>query len=1352
MIKDEASEWLTMASTAVAAFELSVQQKRLWSLRGKWGVLCVQAVVEGSVELDVDRLRLSLQRVMARHEILRTSFVRRPGTTVAVQAVHPRAAAEVRSRRLDEDGGRAEEKVDDLLREEWRRAAELDRPSLLELVYLASAGRGPLLLITLPTLCADTGSLLNLIGEVGHGYRAQEDGSEETIQYADFAAWQDELLAEETPEAERAREFWQAKWLSANGSLSLASESPRAQRGSLVPRRLERRLKASLSRELEAGAAKVHASLGDALLTAWLILLWHHSQAEPVEAGLLLSGRSEADLTAALGVFARCAPVSLSLAGRERFASVVRQVYEQRRDLERWQRYECGAAARSGPADGWRLPYAFEWVEAPRPWDLGGANLRLLWASTCLEPFKAKLTAVSRADGIALFLEYSADAFDELEVARLSARYLALVTALAEAPERRVAAVELLTEEERRQVLSTLGWGGVVSPASQLVHAAVEECAARNPEAVALVCGGAWLSFAEMRRRADRLCSRLMAGGVGVGARVAVHLERGAEFVVAMLAINKAGAAYLPLDTAFPLERRVAMIEGAGAEALVTTSALTQEDASLPVPRTCLDLLFDQASRQPVRLPAVPPASLIYVLFTSGSTGRPKGVAVEHREVLHYLAGVRRMLDPAARTYALVSTFAADLGNTITFTSLMAGGCLHILATEQASDPAALGDYLAAHPIDSIKIVPSHLRAVLLAAREPDALPHRQLILGGEAASWELVREVRERAPTLAILNHYGPTETTVGVTTYAVPSGAGQMATRDLPLGQPLAGVRIYLVNTELFLLPRLVPGELCVGGGSVARCYINERRQTAGRFLPDPFAEQEGSRLYRTGDLARWRADGLIEFLGRRDNQVKLRGFRVELDEVSQALCRHPGVWQAVVVVREDARGEDALTAYLVPRVGGRLSPRELREFLGRSLPFYMMPSAFVSLDRLPLTANGKLDHRALPSPGAAESEQEATGERDRPRTLVELKLTQMWEDLLQLRPLSVHANFFEIGGHSLLAVRLVVQIERWCGQRLSLATLFQRPTIRRMAEILAGQVEDDTDSPLVAIQPHGEKPPFFCVHPMGGEVLCYYGLSRALGIDQPFYGLQASPPEKSAGFRSIEELAVRYVRCVRQVQPEGPYLLGGYSFGSKVSFAMAHELRRQGQRVGLLALLDGGAPGKPAKLGKMDEAVFVAQSIREEARQAGLSFDISFSEVLSRPPDARLDYVLDEAKKQTLLPAEVDGPWTRRLLHGVEERQRAAEGYLPEPYPDPICFFRSVEEDEEFAAVLAEAGYELGDPTKGWQRFAAQPIEVIEVPGMHETLLQPPAVHALAQRLKERIELAQQAAGTLRSPPNG
>jgi thioesterase domain-containing protein/acyl carrier protein len=626
--------------------------------------------------------------------------------------------------------------------------------------------------------------------------------------------------------------------------------------------------------------------------------------------------------------------------------------------------------------------------------------------------------------------------------------------------------------------------------------------------------------------------------------------------------------------------------------------------------------------------------------------------------------------------------------------------------------------FLLEHAITHMTLPPS-----ALATLPTEELPALQnIIVAGEACSTGLVAQWSKNR---RFFNAYGPTESTVCGTVYECSNDS-----HKLPIGRPIINTQVYILDPHLQPVPLGVPGELYIGGAGLARGYLNRPELTSEKFICSPFSDEPSERLYKTGDLARYQPDGNIEFLGRLDDQVKIRGFRIELGEIEAVLGQHPDVQETVTVVidGEDVPSNKRLVAYVVVNQTSAPTVSQLHQFLKQKLPEYMIPSAIVKLEALPLTPNGKVDRRALLAFDTARPELEVAFVA--PRDTLELQLAHIWEDVLNVRPIGVTDNFFTLGGHSLLAVRLIAQIQQQFGQNLPLATLFLAPTIEHLASTLGQPTDERQWSPLVKIQPGGSKRPFFCVPGAGGNVIYFYHLARYLGSDQPFYGLQARGLDgEQMPHTKVEDMAAYYIEALQAVQPEGPYLLGGHSFGSYVAFEMALQLLHQGQEVALLAIMDTPASfptTNPAEIEQDDDARYLTDLGMTIEQWVGKNLSVSYEHLQPLAPNEQLNYFLERLKMANVFPPEAK----LSQLHGLVQVFKANQQthYVrQEVYPNQITVFPAREQFWD-------------DPAMGWDKVSSKPVETYSVPGDHITMVTEPHVRVLAQKLRACLDKAQ------------
>jgi amino acid adenylation domain-containing protein len=995
---------------AEPGFHLSPQQARLWQLRGEAGR--ARAEIELAGELNPQRLDDALRALAARHEILRTSFASRPELRLPVQVIgsperlrrelHPRNGATARLR------------------------------------------------LELPALCADAGTLARLFEELADCYEGRPL-PEDPLQYADFAQWRRDLLAAQDERARAAREHWAAQPLRAP-AIPFARQAPPGPRRTL-PVALDRG-------RFQALLAAAGCTPAELLLSAWVALLARLSGQEAVTVGVVHDGRDrDEELAGALGPLAQTLPVSVEACPDAGFDRMRREVAAR-----------LAAAVAAAPQlaldPARRLSAGFEWRRLPAARSAGALRLHLERVQVEGEPFALALIGGLHGRRAHAWLEYDEHALDEPAASAFAAELAELVRSAAADPRAPLGTLPLIGPAVRER-LAAAHRGTAPEQREPSVAERFEQRARLHPDRPALACGARQLSYRELEQRANRLARDLRARGAGPGTVVGVLMRRCAEAIVALLATLKAGAAYLPLAVDHPPDRLAHHLRDAGARLLVICEEHRGLVGAFGGEVVCAEREAEEiAAHAAAPLPqAAGPEELAYVIYTSGSTGEPKGVGIPHGALANYSADMARRLAGEGgppRSFALVSTLATDLGHTAIYPALTSGGCLHVIDDETALDGALYAAYARRHPIDVLKITPSHLRA-LLSAGGGAVLPRETLVLGGEPCPWDLV-DLAAGTGGCAVLNHYGPTETTVGSLTFeATAAGAAARAAATVPIGRPIAGTVVHVLDPAGQPLPPGVPGELYIGGAGLARGYLGDQQQTARRFVELAIPGEGRRRLYRTGDLVRILPGGEIEFLGRVDEQVKVRGFRVEPGEVEAALRSHPLVAQAAVIARQQRPGEARLIAYLTAP-DGPPPPEQLREHLRRRLPEHMLPAAFVVLERLPLSAAGKLDRAALPEPPEGGGDQRPYSA---PRTATERALASRWAELLGLERVGRDQDFFELGGHSLLATRLVAWVRATLGVALPLGVLFEASTVAALAEAIEQAAPAEEDELLAELE---------------------------------------------------------------------------------------------------------------------------------------------------------------------------------------------------------------------------------------------------------------------------------------------
>jgi amino acid adenylation domain-containing protein len=1040
-----------MTTPIVEGFQLSPSQQHVWSLQQSCGGIYraqCSLLIEG--DLDAEALRAALGRIVARHEVLRTTFRHSPGIRVPVQVVNTELAPAWRSFDLCAEGERAcVERARAVEAEDWEREFDFERGPLLLASLVRLGERRHVLILTLSSLCADARTLELLALELSRDYASPgAEPSDAAFQYADFAAWQTELL--EGDDAAAGRSYWEQR--AAGQPPSLGALNRKAASGGFAPSVFDGRIEGEELARVEDLARRRGVTVEAVLLSCWQAMLWRLGGETDLTVGCVGDGRSYEELRGALGPYAKTLPLRSRLNGNFKFVEVLAATQHALDEGRKWQEYFIHEREAEAGGLGATAEVVFEYQGRVEGFDGAGVKFDLIRQRAHNDRFALKLVCRREGDSLLTEILYNAAGpFDE-ETRYLVRPFRALLSDATRRPGVSIRELEMLDATERRQLLGEFNQTETPYPQDRCFHQLFEQQAERTPGNVAVTAGSQSLTYAELDARANRLAHHLRSLGVGSESLVGVMLERSPEMVVALLAVLKAGGAYVPLDPAYPAQRIAFMLGDAKASVLVTTTRLRERLPQVSTRTLCLDELEESAVREDEGQVAVPvnAQNLAYVIYTSGSTGRPKGVMISHGGLVNYLTWCVKHYDVARGWGAPVhSPVGFDLTITSLFAPLLAGRCVALLPDEPGLEALAV-EMRGGCTHSLVKLTPSHL-AVLNLLLPGGGGGTRALVIGGEALPAEHVAQWLARSPAPRIFNEYGPTETVVGCCVYEL-GGDAVPGARTVPIGKPVANTQLYILDANLSPVPRGFPGELYVAGAGVSRGYLGRPALTAEKFMPCPFG-RAGARMYRTGDLARHLSDGNIEYLGRTDNQVKVRGYRIEVEEVEAALRQHSSVRDCAVAVSEATEGDRRLLAYVVVEPGDDPQPDELRRHLCEMLPDYMVPSAFVRSEALPLTPNGKVDRRALPAPGADVETLVASG-FVAPRTAVEEVVARIWSEVLGVEEVGVHDNFFELGGHSLLAIQALARLHDLFDIELPPQVVFESPTVAELAAGLVGQ----------------------------------------------------------------------------------------------------------------------------------------------------------------------------------------------------------------------------------------------------------------------------------------------------------
>lgn len=984
------------------------------------------------------------------------------------------------------------------------------------------------------------------------------------IQYADYAVWQRRCTTEAVLAAQER--YW-TKTLEHLPILHLPTDFPRPAVQTFEGGLCSVDIPDSVIQRLKQFSADQHVTPFMTMLACFQLLLSRYTGQVDLAVGCPIANRTHMLMEQLIGTFVNTLALRVDVSGNPSFAEILRRVKNSALDAFANQDYPFDKLVESLQVerDASMAPLVqvlFNMANAP----IGDIQLYgLEWEPFEVEPGSAQFDlslSIELEVAKKAYFTYNSALFLRETIERFAGHYLALIEGALSNPQVRISELNMLGEMERSRILYEWNRTAAEYPHTDCLPEHIEGQADEIPEAIAVSMDKRVLTYRELNGKANQVARALRAMGVSSGVAVGVCLERSVDMVPVLLAVMKAGGCYVPLDPDYPRDRVRFMVEDSGAPLVITTTALSDRFSGQSCRVWCLDreghvFSADDEHNLPSKASG---HDLAYILYTSGSTGQPKGVEIQHRSLMNFLWSMKRQPGcTRADTVLSVTTLSFDIAGLELYLPLLAGGRVEIVSRAVATDGHKLRDTLERVQPTIMQATPATWR-LLLEAGWPGS-PSLTALCGGEALSQDLAITLRDR--TKALWNMYGPTETTIWSTVERITSDSP-----EITIGRPIANTDVYVLDQYLQPVPVGVAGEIYIGGDGVARGYHGRADLTADRFIPHPFSLHPAAKLYRTGDLGRYRTDGKIVHLGRIDHQVKIRGFRIELGEIEAILSRHPKIKQTVVTARDDQHGLKQLAAYLVVQEGQDTGAEELRSFLRAVLPEYMVPSFFVFLDAFPLTANKKIDVRALPQPEM--SSHTAGKPYVAPHNGMEVQLTALWQQVLGMQEVGVHDNFFDLGGHSLKAAQLFYQLELVFGKQLPLATLFQAPTIAELGSVLTKASWVPPWQSLVAIQPSGTRVPLFMVPGVGGNVLVFAKLARILGTEQPLYGLQARGLDgKETPFTSVSEMAAHYVQEVRRMHPDGPYLIGGVCTGGLIGYEMAKQLTALGFPVTLFMM---------------------------------------------------------------------------------------------------------------------------------------------------------------------------------------
>jgi amino acid adenylation domain-containing protein len=1276
--------------------------------------------------LDLGALRRALDGVVQRHEALRSVVVERDeGPVQVIQPARPVPLDLIDLAALDHAAREARRAQ--LVAERSAAPFDLGADLLLRATVIRLAEREHVLLLVSHHLVYDGWSRGVVLRELSALYaRSRGERAPElpapAVRFADYATWQRTRL--DAAATERELREWLDRLAGSTLAVALPTDRPRSATPTFEGGKRTVVLPMELLQRLKALARDADATLFMVLLAGFEALLHRYTGQDDLVVGTIVAGRGRADLEHVVGNFVNTIPLRASFADDPTFRQLVARVKEEYLHASEHAAlpFETLAAAvqreRGAEAAGFAQVHFVLQNNAPGGLRLSGTDTRAVATEATTTKFDLSLSMGEQSNGLRAALQYRASLFDAETVERMLGHLGMLLDGASRVPEARVSELPLVTERERRLLLEDWNGTAVPYPREATVHELVARHAANTPDAVAVSADGRTLSYRELEWRSNQVAWHLRGLGVGVGSVVGICMEPSGGMIIAMLAAMKAGAAYLTFDPSYPAERLAFMAEDARLAALVTLRGGAVDIPQSRAPRVSLvadAAMIDTAPLDPPPLctTGADPANVIY---TSGTTGRPKGMLLPHRGIVRLVTCTNYMQLDARDVVGQVASPAFDALTWEVWGALLNGARLAIVPRETMLDAHALAEEIQRAGITTMLLTTAVFNQVARTA--PGALRGvRNMLFGGEAADAEAARRVLEHSAPANLVNAYGPSEASVIALTHRVTAVAPDAA--SVPVGRPIANTRVYVLDRRGGLVPVGVPGELHVAGDGNALGYLNRPDLTAERFVPNPVLPASGERLYRTGDLVRWMPNGEIEFIGRADNQVKIRGVRIELGEIEAVLGAEPGVGEALAMVREVAPGDSRLVCYYVPTAGAAPEEARLRAALRRVLPQNMMPSAIVALPAFPITRNGKVDRQALPMPKVAA---QRAADYEPPRTTIEHELVQIWERLLDRRPIGIREDFFEIGGHSLLAVRMLAEVARVRGRHVPLAWLFETSTIQTLGARIGAELRAEGEPPLVVLQPEASGAPLAFVH---GDVRGAGWYCRRLAPiavpDGPLFVLPTLGAEDDGTAWRIESMAARHVAELRKAQPTGPYRLAGFCVGGMIAFEMARQLRAAGETVERLIVVDSSAtnarlrfarpflplvPGATARIRLARQAEIMKRLRRYDLRLRQVSrLDVGQQFQWSRRNVSRrwrrlLAWIgrRGDAGTRTADGARVADASVLTEAAGanvLQSQAQAASAYIPGRY------------DGTIDVIWAEGhpNVQRADPTHGWWRVAAR-----------------------------------------------
>ncbi len=1290
-------------------------------------------------ELDLLALQSALQQLVHRHEALRINFSP-DGQTLCILAALNIEIPLTDLTALEPPAQTAV--VAKILAQERQQPFAIEHDPLFRSQIVKLADREHLLVITAHHLICDGWSWGVLNADLGKLYSARQQGITLDLaapaRFSDYAILQAAEL--DRPAAIETEQYWLDQFSGEIPVVDFPTDHPRPPTRTFNVAREDWPLPPELVTQLRQLGSKFGCSFMTTMLAGLEVWLHRMTGQPDLVVGVPAAGQISSGQEDLVGHCVNLLPLRTQIDRSQSFAEYLHIRRSTILDAYEHQQFTVGSLmgkiALSRDASRVPLvPIVFNLDRGLVSEGDGFAGLEVEFRANphAFGNFELFINATESLGQIELECQYNTDLFTAATIRQRLAEWEILLAGIVTDPDQPISRLPLLTVAAQQQLIDR-NQTQTDYPRDRSIHQVFEQQVELTPDAIAIIVAQPQLTptpaaaalpdrvaitYRQLNNRANQLAHHLKTLGVTADVCVGICVERSVETMVGILGILKAGGAYVPLDPDYPQERLSLIVNDTQLTVILTQQQLLDRLPPHQAQVVILDTdagIWNEYSTE--NLPSTGSATdLAYVMYTSGSTGQPKGVSIIHRGAVRLVKSTDYASFTTADVFLHIAPISFDASTLEIWGALLNGGKLVIFPPHQLS-LAELGRTIEQHQVTTLWLTAGLFQSIVDQKIQILA-PLRQLLAGGDALSVTHVQKFLDTFPHCQLINGYGPTENTTFTACYPITRPLKPGA--SIPLGRPISNTQVYILDQHRQPVPDGVPGELYAGGDGLARGYFNRPELTAKKFVPHPFDLGLDARLYRTGDLARYLPDGNIEFLGRIDNQVKINGFRIELGEIETVLCQHPAISQTTVIVREDTPGDKRLVAYCV--IDGDSAPTidELSDFISHKVPNYMVPSMFVVLSVLPMTPNGKIDRRSLPSPAYIRHNPEDMFIA--PRNELETELTKIWQKILGVPSIGIKDNFFELGGHSLLAFQLFAEIEKTWGKNLPLATLFQAETIEELANVLHQKTWVAPWSSLVTIQATGTKPPLFCIHPIGGNILEYYPLASYLGADQPIYGLQSQGLDgKQKPLQRVEEMASHYIKDIRTIQPHGPYQLLGYSFGGVIALEIAQQLHAQGQKVAFLGLVDLNSPN--------------LEKVRPSFTK---SIQIHLSNLWCLEAKDRLKYIRDridyrfknyDYREFVIKSLSEIAPPSPQLLNLIDTNFQASRDYIAKPYAGDICLFRCQVQTLDYALST----------DLGWGDLVTGKLEIYNIPSIHYEVLREPSLRIVVEKIKLCLEKSQ------------